>query len=47
VRLSCDPSGFYRHGYVLMKLDGSSAKVSYIQVDADSGQENELFSEIL
>jgi 3',5'-cyclic AMP phosphodiesterase CpdA len=47
VRLSCDSSGFYRHGYVLMKINGSNAKLSYFQFDADAGQENELFSETL
>jgi hypothetical protein len=47
VKLSADPQGFYRHGYVLMKLNGPNAHVSYFQYDDEAGQENELFSEDL
>ena len=47
VRLSSDPSGFYEHGYVLMKLNGPSAELSYIQYDSQTGAENSLFSETL
>lgn len=47
VSLSCDPNGFYRHGYVLMKLNGPNAHLSYIQFDAEAGQENVLFEEDL
>ena len=45
VSLSCDPTGFYRHGYVVMKLNGPNASVSYVQYNAESGQENVLFQE--
>jgi hypothetical protein len=47
VSLSWDPNGFYRHGYVLMKLNGPNAHLSYIQFDAEAGQENVLFEEDL
>ncbi len=47
VSLSVDPNGYYRHGYVLMKLSGPNANVSYIQYDAETGQENVLFQESL
>ncbi len=47
VKLACDSDGFYRHGYVLMKLNGPSAHLSYFQYDSDADQENELFSEDL
>jgi hypothetical protein len=47
VHLDLDPDNFYRHGYVLMKLNGPSADVSYLQVNADDGTENLLFHEVL
>ena len=47
VNLDLDPNNFYRHGYVLMKLNGASADLSYIQVNADNGTENVLFEESL
>ena len=47
INLDLDPNNFYRHGYVLMKLSGASADLSYIQVNADNGIENVLFEETL
>jgi hypothetical protein len=47
VHLDLDPTNFYRHGYVLMKLNGPSADLSYLQVNADDGTENLLFHEVL
>ena len=47
VTLSTDPTGFYRHGYVLMDMDGPKAHLSYIQYDAETGAENTLFEEDL
>lgn len=47
VSLSLDTGGFYRHGYVLMQIDGPNAHLSYVQYDADTGQENILFEENL
>jgi hypothetical protein len=47
VHLDLDPNNFYRHGYVLMKLNGPAADLSYIQVNADNGTENILFQETL
>jgi hypothetical protein len=47
VHLDLDPNNFYRHGYVLMKLNGPTADLSYIQVNADNGTENILFQETL
>ena len=47
VNLSVDPSGFYRHGYVLMKITGPNAHLTYFQYDAETGQENALFEEDL
>jgi hypothetical protein len=47
VSLSLDPTGFYRHGYVLMEMDGPKAHLSYIQFDAETGEENVLFQEDL
>jgi 3',5'-cyclic AMP phosphodiesterase CpdA len=47
VHLDLDPTNFYRHGYVLMKLNGPAADVSYIQVNANDGTENLLFHEVL
>jgi hypothetical protein len=46
INLDLDPTNFYRHGYVLMQLDGPSADVSYLQVDAETGEENCLFHEV-
>ncbi len=47
VTLSVDPTGFYRHGYVLMDIKGPAAHLSYIQFDAETGNENILFEEDL
>lgn len=47
VHLECDTDGFYRHGYVLMKLNGPKAHLQYIQFNADRGEENILFEEEL
>ncbi len=47
VSLASDPGGFYRHGYVLMNMDGPAAHLSYIQFDAETGEENILFEEDL
>jgi len=47
VNLSVDPSGFYRHGYVLMKIAGPNAHLTYFQYDAVTGLENALFEEDL
>lgn len=47
VNLDLDPYHFYRHGYVLMKLDGPIAQLTYLQVEAETGQENILFHEVL
>ncbi len=47
VSLSLDPTGFYRHGYVLMDMDGPEAHLSYIQYDAEANTENVLFEEDL
>jgi predicted phosphodiesterase len=46
INLDLDPTNFYRHGYVLMKLDGPNADVSYLQVNAETGEENCLFHEV-
>jgi hypothetical protein len=46
VNLDLDQNHFYRHGYVLMKLDGASADLTYLQVEAETGQENILFHEV-
>lgn len=46
INLDLDPMNFYRHGYVLMKLDGPNADVSYLQVNDETGQENCLFHEV-
>ena len=47
VNLSVDPTGFYRHGYVLMNINGPNAHLTYFQYDADTGLENALFEEDL
>jgi len=47
VNLAVDPSGFYRHGYVLMDIDGPKAHLTYYQYDATTGLENALFTEDL
>jgi hypothetical protein len=47
VNLAVDSTGFYRHGYVLMEIDGPNAHLTYFQYDADTGAENALFSEDL
>lgn len=47
VTLSTDGTGFYRHGYVLMNMDGPKAHLSYIQFNAQTGEENILFEEDL
>jgi hypothetical protein len=46
VKLNLDPTNFYRHGYVLMKLNGTNADLTYIQVNAETGEENCLFHEV-
>ncbi len=46
VHLDLDPTNFYRHGYVLMKLDGPKADLTYLQVNAETGKENCLFHEV-
>ena len=47
VNLSVDPTGFYRHGYVLMNITGPNAHLTYFQYDAETGLENALFEEDL
>jgi predicted phosphodiesterase len=47
VHLDADANDFYRHGYVLMKMNGPSANLQYIQFNADTGTENVLFEENL
>ena len=47
VTLGVDPTSFYRHGYVLMEIDGPAAHLSYFQYDADKDTENKLFEEDL
>ena len=45
VTLASDDNGFYRHGYVIMKIDGASADLTYYQYNADTGDESVLFQE--
>lgn len=47
VTLAADDKGFYRHGYVIMKLNGSAADLTYYQYNADSDSESVLFKETL
>ncbi|MEO6922423.1 MAG: metallophosphoesterase, partial [Bryocella sp.] len=47
VTLGTDPTNFYRHGYVLMQLNGASAHLGYFQYEADKDTENLLFEEDL
>ncbi|MEO6982071.1 MAG: metallophosphoesterase [Edaphobacter sp.] len=47
VTLAPDGNGFYRHGYVIMKLDGPKANLTYYQYNADTDSESVLFTESL
>jgi hypothetical protein len=48
IALGMDSTGaLFQHGYVIMDLDGASAKTTYYQFDADSQDEVELFTETL
>ena len=46
VTLAPDDNGFYRHGYVIMKLDGPKADLTYYQYNADADSESVLFTEM-
>ena len=45
ITLAKDPSGFFAHGYVGLKLDGPAALVTYYQYDAATDSEAVLFTE--
>ena len=45
VTLAADSDGFYRHGYVIMKIDGPKADLTYYQYNADTDSESVLFTE--
>lgn len=47
VTLATDSDGFYRHGYVIMKIDGPKADLTYYQYNADTDSESVLFTETL
>ena len=47
ISLAKDPSGFFAHGYVSLKLDGPAALVTYYQYDAATDSEAVLFTEEL
>ncbi len=47
VTLAVDSEGFYRHGYVIMQIDGANADLTYYQYNAETDSESVLFKETL
>ena len=42
-----EEGGLFQHGYVILDLDGKTAKTTYYQFDAGSQEEAEMLTETL